>query len=100
MRTIVLSVPTILRTAAFAEWLNGLTDDKAFALVAERIERAAAGNFGDIQPIADGDGLSELRIHYGPGYRLYVRRTGADEYTLILGGTKRTQKRDIRKARG
>jgi len=88
---------TILRTDAFAEWLDGLADEKARARIAVRIISAEKGNFGDCAPV--GDGVSEMRIHFGPGYRLYFTRRGAMIYLLLCGGDKSTQKRDITRAK-
>lgn len=88
---------TILLTEEAAGWINGLADVVAKARVLARIEHAKAGNFGDCEPI--GDGISELRIHHGPGYRLYVKRVGNIVYVVLCGGAKRTQRADIRKAK-
>jgi putative addiction module killer protein len=89
---------TILRTDVFAEWLDGLADEKAKARIAVRILSAEKGNFGDCAPV--GDSISEMRIHYGPGYRLYFTRRGEVIYLLLCGGDKSTQKRDIKQAKG
>ncbi|TAK63468.1 type II toxin-antitoxin system RelE/ParE family toxin [Methylobacter sp.] len=75
----------------FDAWLVGLKDP-----VVLRLDRAAKGNFGDCEPV--GAGVSEMRIHYGPGYRVYFIRRGAVIYLLLLGGDKSTQKRDIKRA--
>lgn len=88
---------TILRTDVFAEWLDGLADEKAKARIAVRILSAEKGNFGDCTPV--GDGISEMRIHYGPGYRLYFTRRGEVIYLLLCGGDKSTQKQDIKRAK-
>ncbi len=66
-------------------------------MIAKRIRNAEAGNFGDCEPV--GEGVSELRIHYGPGYRAYFTRRGAVVYFLLLGGDKSTQKLDIKRAK-
>lgn len=77
----------------FKEWLENLSDRQARARVLVRIHRMAAGNFGDCKPVADG--VWELRIDYGPGYRVYYAKTG-EKYLLILaGGDKRRQQADI-----
>lgn len=77
----------------FKEWLENLSDRQARARVLVRIHRMAAGNFGDCKPVADG--VWELRIDYGPGYRVYYAKTG-EKYVLILaGGDKRRQQADI-----
>ncbi len=87
---------TFLKSAEFDAWLTGLKDKVGKALITRRIERAEAGHFGDCEPV--GEGVSELRIHYGPGYRAYFMRRGEVIYFLLLGGDKSTQKRDIKRA--
>ena len=66
------------------------------AQIALRLDRAARGNFGDCEPV--GEGVSEMRIHYGPGYRVYFTRRGKVIYLLLLGGDKSTQQRDVKRA--
>lgn len=80
----------------FSDWLDGLKDHKAAALVSARIERLGYGLIGDVKVF---DGIGELRIDYGPGYQVYFCRRGAVVYILLCGGTKRTQDRDIKRAR-
>jgi putative addiction module killer protein len=80
----------------FTRWLEGLDDVKAKALVLVRIERLALGAFGDVKPLREG--VSELRIDHGPGYRVYFAREGATEVLLLCGGDKRRQDRDIKRA--
>lgn len=80
----------------FDEWLVGLKDRIGKAQIALRLDRAARGNFGDCEPV--GAGVSEMRIHFGPGYRVYFTRRGNVVYLLLLGGDKSTQKRDIKRA--
>jgi len=87
----------IRRTAVFAAWLRDLRDDRAKARIASRLDRLALGNFGDVR--AAGEGVSELRIPYGPGYRVYLKRRGAALVVLLCGGDKATQDRDIRAAK-
>ena len=87
---------TILRSDVFARWLDGLSDERAKARIAVRIISAEKGNFGDCAPL--GDGISEMRVHFGPGYRLYFTRQGKVVYLLLCGGDKSTQKRDIKRA--
>lgn len=87
---------TFLKSDAFDAWLLGLKDHIGKAQIALRLDRAAKGNFGDCEPV--GEGVSEMRIHYGPGYRVYFTRRGAVVYLLLLGGDKSTQKRDIKRA--
>ena len=86
----------IRKTEAFARWLDGLRDIRARARVQVRIERLAAGNPGDVQPV--GEGVSEMRIDYGPGYRVYFKRIGREIVILLAGGDKRTQAADIKTA--
>jgi putative addiction module killer protein len=86
----------IRKTEFFAQWLNGLRDIQARARVQARIERLAAGNAGDVQPV--GKGVSELRINYGPGYRVYFKQFGRELIILLAGGDKRTQAKDIKTA--
>ena len=87
----------VRRAERFIVWLNGLRDARAVAKIAIRIKRLADGNFGDVAPV--GDGVSELRIHYGPGYRVYFVRRGEVLVILLCGGDKSTQDRDIATAK-
>ncbi|MVA37727.1 type II toxin-antitoxin system RelE/ParE family toxin [Agrobacterium vitis] len=88
---------TIRRTRDYAEWIKKLRDFRAQARIADRIDRLAAGNPGDVKPV--GEGVSELRINYGPGYRVYFVRDGTVVYVLLCGGDKSTQDQDIRLAK-
>lgn len=88
---------TIRRTRDFADWIKTLKDFRAQARIADRIDRLAAGNPGDVKPV--GEGVSELRIKYGPGYRVYFVREGSVVYVLLCGGDKSTQDKDIRLAK-
>lgn len=88
---------TILRTGEFDAWLDGLADERAKARIAVRILSAEKGNFGDCAPV--GNGISEMRVHYGPGYRVYFARRGTVIYLLLCGGDKSTQARDIKRAK-
>ncbi|NKC30205.1 type II toxin-antitoxin system RelE/ParE family toxin [Falsiroseomonas selenitidurans] len=88
---------TMRRTAAFEAWLDGLKDSSAKARVLVRIDRMQNGNFGDWKSV--GDGVSELRITYGPGYRVYFTQRGAVLVVLLGGGTKARQSRDIAAAK-
>ena len=83
-------------TEPFRDWLDDLTDLRARAQVIRRIDRAQAGNLGDVAPV--GEGVSEMRIHYGPGYRLYFVRRGREIIILLSGGDKSSQTRDIKTA--
>ena len=87
---------TILRTEIFDTWLRKLKDARGKARILERIRSAERGNFGDCDSV--GQGVSEMRIHYGSGYRLYFSRVGPVVYILLCGGIKRNQQRDIAKA--
>ncbi|MDA8409604.1 MAG: type II toxin-antitoxin system RelE/ParE family toxin [Treponema sp.] len=86
----------IRKTAAFARWLDDLRDTKARARVQVCMERLARGNPGDVVPV--GEGVSEMRIDYGPGYRVYYKQRGEDLIFLLAGGDKASQARDIRLA--
>lgn len=86
----------IRKTETFTQWLDGLRDVRARARVQVRIERLAAGNAGDVDPV--GEGVSELRIDYGPGYRVYFKKHGREIVILLAGGDKRTQSADIKTA--
>ena len=86
----------VRKTDAFAEWLDRLRDIQARARVQARIERLAAGNPGDVEPI--GEGVSELRINYGPGYRVYFKQRGRQIIILLAGGDKSAQAKDIKDA--
>ena len=88
---------TFLRTEQFDAWLGGLKDKLGRARILHRIRSAEYGNFGDCEPV--GDGVSEMRIHVGPGYRVYFTWRGQVVYLLLLGGDKASQNRDIRRAR-
>ncbi len=86
----------IRKTEIFAKWLDGLDDIRARARILVRIQRLAAGNPGDVKPV--GEGVSELRINYGPGYRVYYKKQGRSVVVLLAGGDKRTQSRNIKTA--
>jgi putative addiction module killer protein len=86
----------IRKTLNFAKWLDGLKDIRARARILVRIERLAAGNPGDVKPV--GGGVSELRIDYGPGYRVYYKKQGRSLIILLAGGDKRTQSKNIKTA--
>ena len=86
----------IRKTVVFAAWLDGLRDISARARILVRIERLAMGNPGDAKPV--GEGVSELRVDYGPGYRVYFTRCGRKVVILLAGGDKRTQVGDIKTA--
>jgi putative addiction module killer protein len=85
------------RSSVFDKWLKKLRDDRAIACIHERIDRLASGNPGDVEPV--GEGISELRIHYGPGYRVYYKDTGKEIIILLCGGDKSTQQTNIVRAK-
>ena len=86
----------ILKSATFESWLVGLKDRQARLRVISRIERLSAGNPGDVKPV--GAGVSEMRLDYGPGYRVYFMQRGALVIVLLAGGDKRRQDADIKRA--
>lgn len=87
---------TVLTTPRFDTWFEGLRDTRAKRMVQVRIDRAEDGHFGDCEPV--GEGISEMRIHYGPGYRIYFKRSGLEVLILLAGGDKSTQGKDIKAA--
>jgi putative addiction module killer protein len=87
----------IKQTATFMTWESKLKDQRAKAAIAARIFRLANGLPGDVSPV--GQGVSELRIHYGPGYRVYFQQRGAEIVILLCGGNKSSQARDIETAK-
>ncbi len=90
-------VNTFVRSSDFDAWLTNLTDQKAKARILARLRSATFGNFGDSEPV--GEGVSEMRIHVGAGYRVYYTRTGSTVYVLLAGGVKASQTKDIAKAK-
>ena len=86
----------IRETYEYATWFESLRDRMAKTRILIRIRRASLGNFGDVKPV--GEGVSELRVDYGPGYRVYFLRKGETLVVLLGGGDKQTQSRDIRRA--
>lgn len=86
----------IRQTTRFATWLAGLRDDRARARILKRLDRAGQGNLGDVAPV--GGGVSEMRIFYGPGYRVYFVQRGSELIVLLCGGDKSTQDADIEEA--
>ena len=81
----------------FEDWLDDLNDKRAVARVLARLARVRQGNLGDCKPV--GEGVAELRVDYGPGYRVYFGQKGQTLVVLLCGGDKRTQDRDIRLAK-
>ena len=81
----------------FTTWLNGLSDVTVRSIVVARLKRLELGLIGDVEPV--GEGISELRIHLGAGWRVYFTRRGTQLIVLLAGGSKRTQKHDIKRAK-
>ena len=87
----------VRQTTRFATWLAGLRDERARARILKRLDRAQGGNLGDVAPV--GEGVSEMRIFYGPGYRVYFVRRGSELIVLLCGGDKSTQDADLQEAK-
>ena len=101
----MIAIPRELRvyesssgTAPFDDWLEGLRDPKGRAHIQVRLDRLEKGNLGDCKPV--GEGVLELRINYGPGYRVYLAEDGPVVVLLLIGGNKSTQTKDIKSAKG
>jgi len=90
-------VVEIIKSSSFDAWLSGLRDRRAVARIAARLDRLATGNAGDVKPV--GDGVSEMRIDHGPGYRVYFMQRGEILIVLLCGGDKSSQDRDIAQAK-
>lgn len=88
----------IRKTEVYAKWIDNLADIRARAKILVRVERLAYGNPGDVRPV--GEGVSELKIDYGPGYRVYFKKQGLEFVILLAGGDKSSQTKDIRLALG
>ena len=86
-------MPDVRQTVSFANWLAALPDRRAIARINARIRRLSLGNPGDVKPV--GEGVSEMRIDYGPGYRVYFAQRGQGLVILLAGGDKGSQRRDI-----
>lgn len=87
----------VIQSQTFREWLHGLRDREAQKRINARLRRISLGNLGDVQPV--GEGVSEMRIYYGPGYRIYFIQQGLNIVVLLCGGDKDTQSRDIELAK-
>ncbi len=85
------------QTETFRKWWTKLKDERARGLISARLNRLAYGHAGGVEPV--GEGISELRIHYGPGYRVYFEKRGDTIIVLLCGGDKSTQERDIKAAK-
>ena len=87
----------LVRTEKFDAWLKNLRDQRAVARISSRLLRAEGGNFGDVRPV--GEGVSEMRVDYGPGYRVYFQQRGVLLVVLLCGGDKGSQTSDIAEAK-
>ncbi|MDQ0324574.1 putative addiction module killer protein [Rhodopseudomonas julia] len=87
----------LIRSSIFDDWLAGLKDRAAVQRITARLDRLAFGNPGDVEPV--GEGVSELRLHFGPGYRVYFMQRGEIVIVLLCGGDKSTQRKDIKRAK-
>ena len=87
----------VTKSETFNKWLKGLRDRRAVVKIAARIDNIGNGNFGDVEPV--GEGVSESKIHYGPGYRIYFKQVGSVVIVVLAAGTKGTQSKDIKKAK-
>ena len=87
----------IKQSNIYAKWFDGLKDIEARSRIDRRIKRAARGDYGDVKPV--GENVSELRLHFGPGYRIYFTERSGVIFFLLAGGTKKTQQEDIRLAK-
>lgn len=92
----IYNMTSILTTDQFDKWYASLKDKIAIKRIQARIDRAEQGNFGDCSPV--GEGVSEMRIHFGPGYRVYFVQKGLELVVLLGGGNKATQTNDIKEA--
>lgn len=97
MSIIIDMTQTVKQTPIFAKWIKSLRDRRAQTIIAARIDRVAHGNMGDVKSL--GQGLYEIRVNFGAGYRIYYTTVSGQIIILICGGDKSTQKRDIEKAR-
>jgi putative addiction module killer protein len=87
----------VRKTDEFDDWLSALADQRAIAKIVSRIERLGLGNPGDVKPV--GEGISEMRLAYGPGYRIYYKQVGKTIVLILCGGDKSTQDDDIKRAK-
>jgi putative addiction module killer protein len=85
------------QTEIFLRWINSLRDQRVLALIVARLDRLALGHTGDVKPV--GEGISELRLHFGPGYRVYFQRRNGKILLLLCGGDKSKQEKDIKRAK-
>ena len=87
----------VLTTDEFDLWLSDLADERARTKIASRVARLRFGNAGDAKPV--GEGVSEMRVHHGPGYRVYYKQTNKTIIVMLCGGDKSTQEKDVRRAK-
>jgi putative addiction module killer protein len=92
-----IQVFEVQKTDEFDSWLSALADQRAVAKIVFRVERLGLGNPGDVKPV--GEGISEMRLAYGPGYRVYYKQTGKTIVLILCGGDKSTQDQDIKRAK-
>lgn len=92
----ILLVIEIRKTEFFSKWIDSLKDIRLRSRILVRIERLSFGNPGDVKPI--GEGVSELRLNYGSGYRIYYKKYGKSIIVLLIGGDKKSQSKDIKTA--
>lgn len=87
----------VIESSVYAKWFNGLKDRQAKARINRRIKKAVRGEYGDVKPV--GENVSELRFHFGPGYRIYFTERNGILFVLLAGGVKNTQREDIELAK-
>lgn len=87
----------VLTTDEFDKWLSDLADERARTKIVSRVARLRFGNAGDAKPV--GEGVSEMRVHHGPGYRVYYKQTRKTIIVMLCGGDKATQEKDVRRAK-
>jgi len=87
----------VLTTDEFDRWLSDLVDERARTKIASRVARLRFGNAGDAKPV--GEGVSEMRVHHGPGYRVYYKQTNKTIIVMLCGGDKSTQEKDVKRAK-
>ena len=97
VHTVNVNMKEIRRSSVYIKWLNKLRDSRARFRIFERVKRLSEGNPGDVEPA--GEGISEMRIDYGPGYRVYYKETDREIIILLCGGDKTTQHADIARAK-
>ena len=89
----IIQIMRVVESSVYSKWFSGLKDCVAKARIDRRIKRAARGDYGDVKPV--GENVSELRLHFGPGYRIYFTERNGILFVLLVGGVKKTQREDI-----